>query len=64
MVDTNATPRILLTPTERRKLTGYTNCDPRTVLRWERGEVVRPGSRGVLDAAARKFGMPVPERRT
>jgi len=61
MVDQDARPQRLLTPTERRKLEGYTLLDERTILRWELGKRVLPATRWTLNAAARRLNLPIPE---
>jgi hypothetical protein len=52
----------ILKPSERRRLSGETLFEERTILRWERGETVLDTTRLALENAARKLGYPIPER--
>jgi hypothetical protein len=52
----------LLSTHERRKLAGVTLIHERTIRRWESGADIHIATRKVLDEAARKLGLPVPER--
>lgn len=61
--DQKAESTTLLTAVERRRLAGETLCEQRTIQRWERGEPVRPATKKVLNDAARRLGLPVPEVR-
>lgn len=51
----------ILTGQERRRLAGLTQCDERTIKRWERGELVRGSTRELLERVARTLKLPVPE---
>ena len=53
----------ILSPIERRKIAGSTLVHEDTILRWERGDDVRPATRRVLEAAARAIKAPVPDGR-
>jgi hypothetical protein len=53
-------PGSLLTVDERRDLEFQTRCDRRTIIRWERGADLTVKTKRLLDAAAKKMGLPVP----
>jgi hypothetical protein len=57
----NAKNGVLSRP-ERVKLMAETLIDERTIRKWERGEDVRPGKREILERAARKLDIPIPEK--
>lgn len=42
---------------ERRQLQAEAGCADRTVLRWMRGDVMKPTVKERLDAAAKKLGI-------
>ena len=50
----------LLTNEERYRLMSYTAMAMSTVLRWERGEGMRPSTRKTLERAARKLSIKTP----
>ena len=58
------TPKLvsLLTAAERRRLSGHTGIEDRTIKRWASGAPVRIATATVLQAAALRLRLPVPER--
>jgi hypothetical protein len=50
----------IYTQAERRKLSGATLLDIRTVVRWEQGEGVTAANVDSLERAARKLKLPLP----
>lgn len=61
-----ATPpkkRGILSRNERLRLMLRTQCDERTVRKWERGETVRESARIRLETAARDLKLPMPDGR-
>jgi hypothetical protein len=54
----------VLTRPERKELVGESLCDERTVMKWETGGDVTDTIRRRLEKAARKLGIPIPEKRT
>ena len=50
----------ILSAVERRRLAGATRVDPRTILRWERGERVQDSVKLLLEMVARRLRFPLP----
>ncbi len=46
-----------LTMQQKRQLQAEANCAEKTVLRWMRGDVMKPGVKERVDAAAKTLGI-------
>lgn len=54
--------KVLLKPQERYRLMAETAISMTAILRWERGESIRPSTRLALERGARHLKLPVPEK--